>query len=229
MKYLEILNSYFKSSTIPVSKYIVYLDMDGVLANFDKGKEDFILNEIRDELIDLIDNPYLNEMEINTILEELTEDSKTISLIGSKKFKDLRDYSWEQWVKKRKFETLETIEDSSLIQGIHELKLEYNFKIGILSSTGTEKSYKNVSAQKYKWLDKNRLLQYLNLSYITFVSDAKYKKSYAFSNTILIDDLEINCDQFIDNGGKAILHNKNNQVSSIQNTINSLKKILQIN
>lgn len=229
MDYLKILYLYLKEREIATNKYIVYLDMDGVLANFDKGKKQFILEEIKEDLINIIDNPYLTDIEIDTILEELIDDEKVISLIGKTKFQSLRKYAWKQWTKRKKFESLDPIENNRLIEEIYELKLLYNFKLGILSSTGTEKVYKDVSIQKYNWLSKHKLLKYLNPSYITFVPNANKKKHYAFSHTILIDDLSENCEEFNENGGKAIFHNKNNQSFAIDNTLLSLRKILNIN
>lgn len=229
MDYLKTLYLYLKEREIPTNKYIVYLDMDGVLADFDKGKEQFILEEIKEDLIDIIDNPYLTDIEIDTILEELIDDEKVISLIGKTKFESLRKYAWKQWTKRKKFESLDPIENNQLIKEIYELKLLHNFKLGILSSTGTEKVYKDVSIQKYNWLNKHKLLKYLNPLHIIFVPNASKKKHYAFSHTILIDDLSENCEEFNGNGGKAILHNKNNQSFAIDNTLLSLRKILNIN
>ena len=164
------------------SELIIYLDMDGVLANFEKMKKEIIKKH------------------------SLTEDQK--------------QKIWDLIKKEKLFETLDVLEENSLIENIFELKKEYNFKLGILSSTARKENYDDFSQQKKNWLENNNLLQYLDADHINFVNKKSDKKLYANSNSILIDDLKSNCDEFKEKGGKSILH------LNSKDTIKQLKEIL---
>ena len=176
-KYLDIILESKK-----LDQYIIYLDMDCVLADFEKMKKEIIKKY------------------------NLTEDKK--------------QKIWNLIKKEKLFETLDVLEENSLIENIFKLKKEYNFKLGILSSTARKENYDDFSNQKTNWLKQNNLLQYLDTDYIKFVNKKSDKKLYANSNTVLIDDLESNCTEFKEKGGKSILH------LNSENTIKKLKQIL---
>lgn len=91
-----------------------------------------------------------------------------------------------------------------------------NYDTEILSHAETKGgSDTRVVDGKLKWLKNNDVNIKANL-----VPHREDKAKYANGNSILIDDREDNIQEFIDAGGKGILH------TSTENTINELKKIM---
>ena len=227
--YINTLSSYFKESEMLMSRYIVYLDMDGVIADFDKEKETFIMNDIRDELIQKINNPILTEEEINHILEDLIIGNENpTSLVSRNKYEILKETYWNLWIKAKKFETLPTIQNNKLVKELYELKRLHGFKLGILSSVTSNKEANLIKEMKMNWLIDNDVYNYLDSYFIIFVEGKSLKSKRASANTILIDDLVSNCNEFKAHGGNSIFYNRNNHEQAITNTINKVKQILNI-
>ena len=81
---------------------------------------------------------------------------------------------------------------------------EANIKIVILGSTGSKKFHARSKAQKLEWLKTNDLKKYFDE--LIFVPGKSHKRKYANSKSFLIDDTKINIEQFIEDGGSALLY-----------------------
>jgi uncharacterized HAD superfamily protein len=110
------------------------------------------------------------------------------------KFDDL----FQNFVATKQFATLDLMPHASeLIKFLKELKIPTE----ILSSTGTKQNYDEISRQKIIWLDRN------NIPFKhTFVPGKEHKYRYATPTDILIDDTEVNIDDWKKAGGIAIWH-----------------------
>lgn len=141
----------------------IYLDLDGVLCNFEK------------RYIELYN-------ESPSVMREKKLSSKT----------------WHDFVQTKQFEKLEYYPGAQdLIKYVNKTKIP----VEILSSSGGKLYYKEVEAQKKKWLKRH------NINYpVNIVTGRKEKAKYATPNTILIDDTPEVIDHFEDAGGIGILH-----------------------
>jgi len=211
------------------NEIIVYLDMDGVLADF-HGMKVKIINELyRDDFLKIVEKSNLNEKEKQTFLDELSLSGRDSSLLDSKgnykvsktKIKSAESLFWKIINKINFFENLEPLHDNQLIKKISGLKSQYNFKLGILGSTGSQESYHNFKQQKINWLKYQEIYNLLDEKYVKFVPGKKYKSNFAYYNTILIDDTPINCQNFRNSGGNSILF------LNINDTLNKLENILK--
>ena len=82
----------------------------------------------------------------------------------------------------------------------------------ILSSSASEKRDPAIRPQKMDWLKKH------NIEFTPIIVPGKrYKKDYSNANSVLIDDTQVNIDQWRREGGIGILH------TDAINTINILK------
>jgi 5'(3')-deoxyribonucleotidase len=210
---------------------IVYLDMDGVLADFGGMKKEMILNVYRKDFLELVKHVDLTEKEKETFLSELALHSQDTSLldqdgrpkISQTSIKRGEGRFWRIMEETRFFEKLKPLHNNELIKKIYQMKKKYNFKIGILGSTGREDNHVEFEKQKRGWLEKQDLIKFLNSEHIVFVPGKKYKSNYANPTSILIDDTPVNVDNFKKNGGYSILHQNNSQ------TLKQLKEILEKN
>lgn len=73
--------------------------------------------------------------------------------------------------------------------------------VEILSSSGGDKYYENIVEHKTSWLRERNILIPANI-----VPGKRFKKDFAHETHLLIDDTERNVVEFIEAGGKAILH-----------------------
>lgn len=111
-----------------------------------------------------------------------------------------KDYrkNWKHFVETKQFETLEMNEGAAnLIVFLNSIKAEK----AILSSTAGFEYYNEISEQKRNWLTKMGI----NWPYI-FTPGKKFKKAFAASNTVLIDDTITNINDFNLAGGYGIMH-----------------------
>lgn len=211
------------------NEIIVYLDMDGVLADFGRKKKEMILKDYRGDFLDLVKHVNLTPSEQNTFLNELASHSQDTSLLdedGKPKIsptaiKRGEGRFWRLMQETQFFTKLKPLNNNQLIKKINDLKSKYNFKVGILGSTGREENHKEFEEQKRGWLQKQGLMKFLDSEHIVFVPGKQYKSRYAHSNSILIDDTPINVQQFKEKGGNSILH------KNINETLKELKIFLQ--
>lgn len=160
----------------------LYLDMDGVLANFEK------------RFAELYGEHALG-----------TRDEKHFYT------------NWPNFVKTRQFETLEKWPGhDELISFVESARETYQLEVKILSSSGGQKFYDEITEQKTIWL-KNHQITYLPI----IVPGRKLKKQYASPDSILIDDTDDVIDDFNREGGIGILHR------DVKDTIRIVKKHLE--
>jgi hypothetical protein len=152
----------------------IYLDMDGVIADFDKRYKARYKMEPR-------------EAEKN------------------KEF----DKFFTQFIDDGEFATLDLMPDAmELINYLRSLKVPTE----ILSSSASEKRDPQIRPQKMEWLKKH------NIEFPAIIVPGKrHKKDYSNKNTLLIDDTQVNIDQWRREGGIGILH------TDALTTINILK------
>jgi 5'(3')-deoxyribonucleotidase len=106
---------------------------------------------------------------------------------------------WTEFVTSNQFTTLDLMPDAQ--QLIDYLKSLTNIKVMILGSTGGTQYHGNVQQQKIKWLAEH------DITFDpVFVPGKRYKQFYADPSATLIDDTYKNVTQFIERGGKAIMH-----------------------
>jgi hypothetical protein len=108
------------------------------------------------------------------------------------------DELFHRFVITNQFATLDMMPNAfQLISFLKGLKIPTE----ILSSTGTKQDYDEISRQKGIWLDTN------NVPFKrTFVPGKEHKYKYATPTDILIDDTEVNIDDWKKAGGIAIWH-----------------------
>jgi len=105
---------------------------------------------------------------------------------------------WEQFVSWQHFETLDWFPGGmELWQYVSSLGVP----LEILSSSGGHKFYETITEQKTTWLRDNGIDIPINI-----VPGKRYKRDFARSTHILIDDTDRNVVEFIEAGGIALLH-----------------------
>lgn len=136
----------------------IYVDMDGVLANFEKRWKE---------------------------------------LFGDTKY---NNSNFEIFIRNQEFAVLDAMSDAqNLIQYLNHRWS--HVPIEILSSTANEEDSQSISNQKRMWLQKHNITWKEN-----FVPGKRYKKQYAESGAVLIDDDKKNIQDWNDAGGIGILH-----------------------
>jgi hypothetical protein len=152
----------------------IYLDMDGVIADFDKRYKARYKMEPRE-----------------------AEQHKEF------------DKFFTQFIADKEFATLDLMPDAmELIDYLRSLEVPTE----ILSSSASEKRDPQIRPQKLDWLKKN------DIEFNPIIVPGKrHKKDYSNANSILIDDTQVNIDQWRREGGIGILH------TDAINTINILK------
>ena len=152
----------------------IYLDMDGVIADFDRRYKARYKMEPR-------------EAEKN------------------KEF----DKFFTQFIADGEFANLDLMPDAmQLIDYLRSLKVPTE----ILSSSASEKRDPDIRPQKLEWLKKHNIE-----FHPIIVPGKKHKKDYSKADAVLIDDTQVNIDQWRREGGIGILH------TDALTTINILK------
>jgi hypothetical protein len=141
----------------------IYLDMDGVIADFDKR--------------------YKSRYKM---LPREAEKNKEF------------DKFFTQFIADGEFATLDLLPDAmELINFLRSLDVPTE----ILSSSASEKRDPDIRPQKLEWLKNN------NIEFPAIIVPGKrHKKDYSNENTLLIDDTQVNIDQWRKEGGIGILH-----------------------
>jgi hypothetical protein len=141
----------------------IYLDMDGVIADFDKR--------------------YKARYKM---LPREAEEHKEF------------DKFFTQFIADGEFADLDLMPDAvELLDFLKGLKVPTE----ILSSSASEKRDPHIRPQKMEWLKNN------NIEFPAIIVPGKrHKKDYSNANSILIDDTQVNIDQWRREGGIGILH-----------------------
>jgi hypothetical protein len=163
-----------------ISKF--YLDMDGVIANFDGHYRTMFAH----------DKEFLEGLETNRL-------------------KYFRKY-WDAFIDARGFEQLPDFPGG---KDLRDFLDSTGIPVEILSSSGGKHRYDEVVAHKTKWLQDRGINYKINI-----VPGKRHKKTYATPDSLLIDDLPVNCADFTEAGGLSIVH------ISADDTINKIKELL---
>lgn len=141
----------------------IYLDMDGVLCDFDKRFVE------------------VHSIDPNSVRGTFTESA-----------------AWQQFVGEGHFATLDWFPGGlQLWKYVSSLGVP----LEILSSSGGHKFYETIAEHKTTWLRDNGINIPVNI-----VPGKRYKRDFADSAHILIDDTERNVVEFVEAGGIALLH-----------------------
>lgn len=178
-----------------MTKYNVFFDMDGVIADFDK----FVKN-------------ILNDNGINKPSKILNEDEKTKKAMFWKKIITTYPKCWLE------FEMIAGIE--KIIENLsrHENVTLYilssipSLKHKLLENFDTETYKKIIKDCKTEWLKKNNLFNYFKKIFL--VDNDKIKYMITGEKNILIDDRTSNIDDWESNEGIGILFQTVNQLES---------------
>lgn len=126
---------------------------------------------------------------------EAREKKKMKHVDGYKHFRD----HWIEFINNWHFATLDWFpKGKELLQFVEGLK---KVEVRILTSSGGDEFHNDVSKQKIKWLQD----RFIDIPAIV-VPGKRFKKLYATSYSLLVDDTEKNVEGFIENGGNAILY-----------------------
>lgn len=181
----------------------IYVDIDGVLANFEVGKEQCFL-----------DNQEKFQKEIG--IDDIEKIKKIVMNPESKSTKrnKIMEIFWKYFLEQKYFQKLEVSPDHvvhELSQTLRMIKERYpDISIKILGSTGYRDTHEISMRQKKIWLKKNQDKINIPFDEFIFVPGKKYKQNYANENSVLIDDTISNYREFKDKGGKSFLFNYEN-------------------
>ena len=124
--------------------------------------------------------------------------------------------NWHSFIDNNNFATLDEWPGcQKLIQYLSNLYLNKKCYVKILTSTGGKDRHEDVKRQKIEWLNKKQII----FTPIC-VPGRRFKKDYANSNSILIDDTWDVVENFRQNGGLAIFHR------DVKETVNILESMI---
>ena len=208
---------------------IIYVDMDGVLADLHGGQEDFINNNYKEIYKEVTTLKVLNDKEKIEILKNIF--TKKNDLVSDSEKNDIKSVYWRKFIEEKQFEKLQVLQQQVKIlsDSLKSIKTKYpEVRIEILGSTGNPVNHYLVSEQKKKWLKSNHDKIDITFDKYNFVAGRKLKQNYAAKNTILIDDTISNCEEFKNAGGKSfhVHKNMNELTDKIENYIHKIKETI---
>ena len=110
---------------------------------------------------------------------------------------------WEEFVGGEHFKTLDWHPaGKELYAGVYDYAKTNGLRIDILTSAGGDHMIDSIAYQKRRWLVENKVQH----RYLHVVPGKRYKKDFAASNAVIIDDMESVIARFRENGGNAIHH-----------------------
>lgn len=217
-RYMESVNQ-----TSPI---IIYIDMDGVLADLKMGQEDFIKNNLEDIFKNKENISYLSKQEKTEILKNIFNKNET--LISQEEREEIKSVYWDIFIKQKYFENLNIMSQVKILsKTLKKIKDKHQkVRIEILGSTGNPVNHHLVEQQKINWLAKHKDKIDITFDRYNFVAGRKLKQNYASRNTILIDDTKSNCEEFKNAGGMSFLvkENMNELTDKLEIYINKIKR-----
>jgi hypothetical protein len=223
------MNNFFKyyiESLSKTSPIIIYIDMDGVLADLKKGQEDFIEKNFNEIFQNKQDLSSLSNTEKRKILKNIFNKNET--LINQEEREKVKSTYWDIFIKQKYFENLNVMSQVKILsKTLKEIKDKYQeVRIEILGSTGNPINHHLVEQQKINWLAKHKDKIDITFDRYNFVAGRKLKQNYASKNTMLIDDTKSNCEEFKNAGGMSFLvkENMNELTDKLEIYINKIKR-----
>lgn len=209
------------------SPTIIYLDMDGVLADLKMGQETFIQENVEKVFSGDINLNTFTKKEKIKILKNIFNKNET--LVSKEDREKIKNIYWDKFIKQKYFEKLEVMSQvKTLSKMLKELKDKYqDIRIEILGSTGNPINHHLVEQQKINWLTKHKDKIDIAFDRYNFVAGRKLKQNYATRNAILIDDTKSNCEEFKNAGGMSFLvkENMNELTDKLEIYINKIKRL----
>jgi len=217
---------HYMESINKTSPIIIYIDMDGVLADLDLGQKDFIDKNL--------DNIFNNKLNLNTLSKkEKIRILKNIfhkkeDLVTPDERQEIKNSYWQNFIEQKYFEKLEVMSQvAALSKTLKEIKRKHpDVRIEILGSTGNPANHHEVAQQKINWLNKHKNKIDIVFHRHNFVAGRTLKQNYGAKNTILIDDTLSNCEEFKNAGGMAfhIDNNISELTNKLQKYVNRIKE-----
>ena len=205
------LLDYIDESINTPSPIIIYVDIDGVLADLNGEQISFIVKNYEDifKQSETISLNMLSKKEKINILKNIF--SKKIYKITNEQRDKVKSIYWQKFIDNKCFEKLKVLSQVKILSHtLKEIKQKYpDIRIEILGSTGHHINHHVTIEQKKKWLEINKDKININFDKYNFVPGKKLKQGYASRNTILIDDTLSNCQEFNNGGGKSFHVDKN--------------------
>ena len=193
------------------SPIIIYVDMDGVLADLFGELNSFVEKNYEDifKQPETVSLNMLSKQEKINILKNIF--SKKTDQISKNQRDKIKSVYWQKIIDNKCFEKLEVLSQTKILSHtLKEIKQKYpETRIEILGSTGHHINHHVTIEQKKKWLETNKDKIDISFDRYNFVPGKKLKQGYAAKNTILIDDTISNCEEFKNAGGKSLQVNKN--------------------
>lgn len=221
------MNNFFKhymESVNQTSPIIIYIDMDGVLADLKAGQEDFIEKNFNEIFKNKQDSNFLSNIEKRKILKNIFNKNET--LINQEEREKIKSAYWDIFIKQKHFENLNVMSQVKILsETLKKIKDKYQeVRIEILGSTGNPLNHHQVEQQKIKWLTKHKDKIDIIFDRYNFVAGRKLKQNYAARNAILIDDTKSNCEEFKNAGGMSFLvkENMNELINKLEIYINKI-------
>jgi len=216
MRNINNLLKFLLEQTVPTDKYVVWVDLDGVLADFANGlnvARPAHVNQLKTELSHLTREAFGNQLTLAELKPLMAGKQPTKQLQAIKRlFNDIIDQEYNIAEQEGFFANLEELPDAQeLVKWVRErVSTETMVLTAPVSSPFCEPEKRKWAASHFGFPDSNII-----------VDQEKFK--YAASNHILIDDRNKNIVPWKAAGGIGILH------TSANDTIKQLKIIFQSN